>query len=137
MKVSRKIVSLILITAVVLVMGLTFTGCFPMGTTGTEGQTEAQAEPPEGAAGFLAQYGTWIWLIVLVVAFYFLLIRPQRQRSKKAQELLTNIKRGDEILTVGGFYGKVKDVREDSFIVTLSSGVDVKISKSAVSKKVS
>ncbi|MCG9478872.1 MAG: preprotein translocase subunit YajC [Actinomycetia bacterium] len=104
-----------------------------MGTTGTEGE----AEPAEGAGGFLAQYGTWIWLIVLVVAFYFLLIRPQRQRSKKAQDLLSSVKRGDEILTVGGFYGKIKDVREDSFIITLSSGVDVKVSKSAVSKKVS
>ncbi|MDZ7838227.1 MAG: preprotein translocase subunit YajC [Actinomycetota bacterium] len=41
------------------------------------------------------------------------------------------------MLTVGGFYGKIKDVREDSFIITLSSGVDVKVSKSAVSKKVS
>jgi len=100
-------------------------------------EENGEPEELEGAGGFLAQYGTWIWLAVLVVAFYFLLIRPQRQKSKRAKDLLASVQRGDEIVTIGGFYGRVKDVREDSMIVTLSSGVDVKISKSAVSKKVS
>ncbi|MBC7333020.1 MAG: preprotein translocase subunit YajC, partial [Actinobacteria bacterium] len=58
------------------------------------------------------------------------------QRTKKQQDLLSSIKRGDEIITIGGFYGKVKDVKEDFLIVTISSGVDVKILKSAVSKKI-
>jgi len=134
MRLSRKAIAIIAIAAMVIIIGTVSAGCLPMQTTET--QAEGEAQQPEGAGGLLAQYGTWIWLIVLVVAFYFLLIRPQRQRSKKAQDLLSSIKRGDEIVTVGGFYGKVKDVREDSLIITLSSGVDVKISKSAVSKKV-
>ncbi len=131
MSLSKKIIIILTITAMAVVMGAASAGCLPM-AAGENGEPEEL----EGAQGFLAQYGTWIWLVVLVAAFYFLLIRPQRQKSKKAQDLLSSIQRGDEVITIGGFYGRVKDIREDTLIVTLSSGVDVKISKSAVSKKV-
>jgi len=83
-----------------------------------------------------AQYGTWIWLAILVVAFYFLLIRPQRTRSKKAQELMSSLTRGDEVVTAGGFHGRIKDIRDDVIVITIASGIDVKISKGSVSKKV-
>ncbi len=98
------------------------------------GATTATTEAPTGFKAIFASYGTWIWLVVLGVAFYFLLIRPQRTRSKKAQDLLRSIQRGDEIVTIGGLYGRVKDVREDSVIVTIAGGVDVKITKSAVAR---
>ncbi|MBC8386928.1 MAG: preprotein translocase subunit YajC [Actinobacteria bacterium] len=84
-----------------------------------------------------ASYGTWIWLAILVVAFYFLLIRPQRTRSKKAQELMSSLQRGDEVVTIGGIHGRIKDIREDAIIITIASGVDVKVNKSAVSRKAS
>ncbi|MGM0365726.1 MAG: preprotein translocase subunit YajC [Actinomycetota bacterium] len=132
MRFSKKVIAILTIAAMALVIGAVSAGCLPMETA----ETGEEAEQPEGVGGLLAQYGTWIWLIVLVVAFYFLLIRPQRQRSQKSKDLLSSIIRGDEVVTIGGFYGKVKDVREDTLIVTLSSGVDVKISKSAISKKV-
>ncbi len=136
MKVSKKLIAILLISIFVITIGALSIGCFPMQQPTTEeGATEAAEGEEE--AGFLAQYGTYIWLAVLVVAFYFLLIRPQRQRSKKSQELKSSLKRGDEVITIGGFYGRIKDVREDSLIITLSSGVDVKVTKEAVSKKAS
>ncbi len=135
MRISKRFVAILLISIFIIAIGTISIGCYPMQPTGEEGAAEttgAEEEP-----GLLAKYGTWIWLAVLVVAFYFLLIRPQRQRSKKSQELKSSLKRGDEVVTVGGFYGRIKDVREDSIIITLSSGVDVKVTKEAVSKKVS
>jgi len=111
--------------------------CFP--TTTEEGGTAEGAETGETSTfnSLLTNYGTWIWLVILIVAFYFLLIRPQRLRSKKAQELMTSLQRGDEVVTIGGFHGRIKDIRDDTIIVTIASGVDVKVSKSAVSKKTS
>lgn len=47
-----------------------------------------------------------------------------------------NLQRGDEIVTVGGIFGKIKDVGGDSIIITISSGVDIKISKSAIARKI-
>lgn len=137
---SKKIIAIIVACILLIGIGLVFVGCsalFPTATTTAvtaAGATTATTEAPTGFKAILANYGTWIWLVVLAVAFYFLLIRPQRTRSKKAQDLLRSIQRGDEIVTIGGFYGRVKDVREDSVIVTIAGGVDVKITKSAVAR---
>jgi preprotein translocase subunit YajC len=135
---SKKIISISLLCIIAVVMMLTFAGCtglFPTQTTTGEGVTET-TEPPTGWRAIFANYGTWIWLAVLAVAFYFLLIRPQRVRSKKAKDLMSAVKRGDEVVTIGGFHGRVKDVRDDTVIITIAGGVDVKITKSAIARVV-
>jgi preprotein translocase subunit YajC len=137
---SKKIISVILVC--IIAIGIVFavsgcTGLFPVaGTTAAGGETVATTEAPTGWRAVFANYGTWIWLAVLAVAFYFLLIRPQRMKPKKAQDLMGNLRRGDEIVTIGGFFGRIKDVREDSIIITIAGGVDVKVAKSAISKVV-
>jgi len=137
MKLSKKIISILIISILVIIIGSSAVACLPL-TTEEGGTTEGeQAEGPGGFADIFASYGTWVWLAILVVAFYFLLIRPQRVRSKKAQELASSLQRGDEVVTVGGFHGRIKDIREDVIIVTIASGVDVKINKSSVSRKAS
>lgn len=131
------IISIIVISIVLI--AVIASGCNLLLPTAAGGSTTVatNADGTQVQPSFLVKYGTWIWLVVLVVAFYFLLIRPQRQRSKTQQDLLGNIQRGDEIVTVGGIFGRVKDVGGDSLIITISSGVDVKISKSAISRKIS
>ena len=137
---SKKIIAVIVACILLAGISAVFVGCtglFPTAATTAvtaAGATTATTAAATGFKAIFASYGTWIWLIVLAVAFYFLLIRPQRTRSKKAQDLLRSIQRGDEIVTIGGFYGRVKDVREDSVIVTIAGGVDIKITKSAVAR---
>ncbi len=141
MKLSKRIVSILIISVLVICIGSLSIACLPVTTT--EGETAAEGTTTEGAevqettgfAKIFSSYGTWIWLAILVVAFYFLLIRPQRVRSKKAQELMSSLQRGDEVVTIGGFHGRIKDIREDVIIITIASGVDVKVNKSAVSRK--
>jgi len=55
-------------------------------------------------------------LLLFIVIFYFLLIRPQKKRQKQHQDMLNSIKRGDMVVTAGGIYGTVKDIKDDSFI---------------------
>lgn len=140
---SKKVISIILISIIAagLIIGLAgCTGLFPtaatVATTAVGGTAAATTEAPTGWRAILANYGTWLWLVVLAVAFYFLLIRPQRTRSKKTKDLMSSLSRGDEIVTIGGFYGRIKDVREDNIIITIAGGVDVKISKSAIARVV-
>ena len=130
MKKSFRPIVVVFSILIILALSVMATGCLPMGGA----PVEEGAEAPEPT--FLSQYGTWIWLVVLVVAFYFLLIRPQRNKSKKQQDLMTNLMRGDEVVTIGGFYGRIKDVSDDSMIITISSGVDVKVAKSSIARKV-
>lgn len=133
---TKKTISIFLLCIFALGMVLSVSGC-SMLMPGAEAADAEETEPPTGFMGIFANYGTWIWLAVLAVAFYFLLIRPQRTRSKKAQDLVSNLSRGDEIVTIGGFHGRIKDVRDDNLIITIAGGVDVKISKSAVARVIS
>jgi len=73
-------------------------------------------------------------LILIFVIFYFLLIRPQQKKMKVHKEMLSKIKRGDDILTAGGIYCKVSRVIDENKIeVEISSNVKIIISKSTIS----
>jgi len=137
MNFKRKLVSTIFISMSVLILILFSVACLPMTATEEAGTAEtAETAETSVTTNFLTNYGTWIWLAILGVAFYFLLIRPQRVKTKKSQEMMSALQRGDEIVTIGGFYGRIKDVRDDVVIVTVASGVDIKLSKGAISRKV-
>lgn len=142
MNLKRRMISILVISILIVSVGLSSISCTMLETTGestvAESTEAGEAETGEAAAtasGFQS-WGIWIWLAVLAVAFYFLLIRPQRNRTKESQQLMSGLQRGDEIVTIGGFYGRIKDVRDDVVIITIAGGVDVKINKSAIAKKV-
>lgn len=74
-----------------------------------------------------------ILLLAMFVLLWVLLIRPQRQRQVKQQQLLSSVEPGDEILTVGGLYGIVRDIdEEDDLIVEIAEGIQVRIARRAV-----
>ncbi len=70
----------------------------------------------------LAWGGTLFPLIIMFVLMYFLMIRPEKKRKKKEQEMLASLKRGDRICTIGGIYGTIMDIKDDT--ITLSVGRD-------------
>ena len=72
-------------------------------------------------------------LIIMFVIFYFLLIRPQQKKAKQHKELLSNIKKGDHVLTSGGIYGRVTASADDVMTVEISSGVEIKINRNFIS----
>jgi len=76
---------------------------------------------------------TLILLAAMFVLLWALLIRPQRQRQQKHQNLLGSIEPGDEILTVGGLYGIVREIdEEDDLIAEIADGIQVRIARRAV-----
>ena len=76
---------------------------------------------------------TLILLAAMFVLLWALLIRPQRQRQIKQQQLLSSIEPGDEVLTVGGLYGIVQEIDdEDDLIVEIADGIHVRIARRAV-----
>ncbi len=73
-------------------------------------------------------------LIAIVVVFYFFMIRPQMKKAKDQKKYIESLKKGDKILTIGGIYGKIVEVKEDgSMIMEVEDGTKMKISKNAVS----
>ena len=59
-------------------------------------------------------------LVLIFVVFYFLLIRPQRKKDKKVKEMLDNLKHGDRVTTIGGIYGTIVNIKDDT--ITLAIG---------------
>ena len=96
------------------------------GTAGGEGGATG------GAQGMM---GMLFPLAIFVLIFYFFIIRPQRKRQKQHEGLISSIGRGDQIVTIGGFFGTVREVRDDTFLIELAEGVRVRILKSAVQTK--
>ena len=84
----------------------------------TSALAEAVASETATAAGGMAS--SLIMIVVMVAIFYFLLIRPQRKKDKAVKDMLAALKTGDRICTIGGFYGTIIKMNEDS--VTLSLG---------------
>ena len=66
--------------------------------------------------------GMFFPLIIMFVLMYFLMIRPEKKRKKKEQEMLSALKRGDRICTIGGIYGTIADIKDDT--ITLTVGRD-------------
>ena len=65
---------------------------------------------------------TFLPMVLIFVVFYFMLIRPQRKKDKQVKEMLNNLKAGDRICTIGGIYGTIIGIKDDT--VTLSVGRD-------------
>ena len=73
-------------------------------------------------------------LVMILVVFYFLLIRPQQKRIKQHTEMLGAIRRGDSVITSGGIIGKVTKVADDELTVEIAPNVAVRVVKSTVSQ---
>lgn len=71
-------------------------------------------------------------LIILVIVFYFMLIRPQMKRTKEHRDMLGQIAKGDEVVASGGLAGRVTGIGEAYLTVEIADGINVKIQKQAV-----
>ncbi|MBN1931950.1 MAG: preprotein translocase subunit YajC [Desulfobacterales bacterium] len=87
-----------------------------------------------GAAGQGAQspFSALVPLILMFIIFYFLLIRPQQKKTKEHRQMLTNLKKGDRIITGGGIYGRITGLDETTLTVEIADKVRVKVNRANV-----
>ena len=84
--------------------------------------SDAVAEDVAGVPAVVQLATTFLPLILIFVVFWFMLIRPQRKKDKQVKEMLNNLKAGDLICTIGGIYGTITGLKDDT--ITLSVGKD-------------
>lgn len=88
----------------------------------------------QGAGGGDGGFMTLVPLVLIFVVFYFLLIRPQQKRAKQHKDMLTNIRRGDKIVTGGGIIGTVtRVVSDDELAVEIAEGIKIRVQRGLVS----
>ena len=87
-----------------------------------------------GADGAQAgsQWSFWIMMILIFVVFYFFMIRPQTKKQKELQKQREEMKKGDKVVTAGGIYGEIKEVKETYFLITVDKDVVIRVDKNSV-----
>jgi preprotein translocase subunit YajC len=96
----------------------------------------AQAAPaPEGSQGAGGTLGFFLPLIAMFLLLYALVIRPQSRQQKEHKKMLSQVQRGDHIVTSGGLHGRITGIADDVLTVEIADRVRVKVSRSAVSAR--
>ena len=96
------------------------------------------AAPATGPGGTGSMTQMLLFYALIAGGFYFLFIAPQRKKQKAHEKMLGSLQSGDEVLTTGGIYGVVTNVKDDRFIVRIAEGTKIEVAKgfiSAVTKK--
>lgn len=89
------------------------------------------------AAAPAAQGGGWqIWIMMalIFVVMWFFMIRPQRKQQKELQNFRDGLKRGDKVVTIGGIYGTVDEIKEGTVLIIVDKDVKIRVSKNALVK---
>jgi preprotein translocase subunit YajC len=97
--------------------------------------SEAYAQAAGASAGGLDSLQQFLPLVLIFVVFYFLLLRPQQKKMKAHRELVSQLRRGDRVLTQGGIIGQINKVISDSEVsVEIAEGVRVRVTRSAIAE---
>jgi preprotein translocase subunit YajC len=89
------------------------------------------------AAAAQGQGGAWGSLLMMgliFVVFWFLMIMPQRKQQKQRNEMLSNLKKGDKVVTIGGIHGEIVEFDEDDLKLKINDKVEIKFTRSAIAR---
>ena len=89
----------------------------------------AQAAQAQGGG-----WSMWIMLALIFVVMWFFMIRPQRKQQKELQNFRDSLKKGDKVVTIGGIYGTVCEIKEGSVLIEVDNNVKIRVSKQALVK---
>ena len=89
----------------------------------------AAAQQQAGSA-----WSMWIMLALIFVVMWFFMIRPQRKQQKELQNFRDGLKKGDKVVTIGGIYGTVDEIKEGTVLINVDKDVKIRVSKNALVK---
>jgi preprotein translocase subunit YajC len=91
----------------------------------------ASPNDPKGAGSMTSSL---VMMLLIIVVFYFFMIRPQMKRQKELKSFREGLKKGDNVITSGGIYGKITEVREQMIMLEIDKNVHIKVDKGSLMK---
>lgn len=90
-----------------------------------------QAQQAQGSA-----MPMWIMILLICVVMWFFMIRPQRKQQKELQEFRNSLKKGDKVVTIGGIYGTIAEIKDDSksVLIEVDNNVKIRVDKNSLVK---
>lgn len=76
-------------------------------------------------------------IVLMVVLFYFLLYKPQKKEQNRVRDMLSNLKKGDKIMTIGGLYGEISALKNNIVVMKVADKVEIEVAKASISKNIS
>ena len=92
---------------------------------------------PSNGGGGGNLISTLVMFGAIFLIFYFMIIRPQQKRSKEREKLLSNLEKGDKVVTSGGLHGTIAGIDEKTILLAITDNVKVKVERSAVNNVLS
>lgn len=90
---------------------------------------QANPTPPGSAGGGMSML---LMMVALFAIMYFLMIAPQRKKQKKVNEFRNSLQKGDKVMTAGGIYGRIREVKDDHVLLEIDNNVTIKIDKNSI-----
>ena len=119
---SKSRTTWIITTILLLSLLLLTAGCIP-----TEGEGE------EGGSGFPTMI---IFIGLMFAVMYFLMIRPQQKKQRQQKELVEELRKGDNVITNSGIFGKIERIGKESVVLQIESGATIRVTKESVAGKI-
>ncbi|MBQ9480371.1 MAG: preprotein translocase subunit YajC [Selenomonadaceae bacterium] len=83
-----------------------------------------------------AAFAAWGPIIVMLIIFYFMLYRPQKNAQRQREEMLNSLKVGNDVITIGGIYGKIAAIDETTLMLKIADNVEIKVARGSVNSVV-
>lgn len=90
--------------------------------------------PLQAGASANSSWSMWVMLILIFVVMWFFMIRPQRKQQKELEKFRNSLKRGDKVVTIGGIYGVVDEIKERQVIIKVDGDTKLKVDKNSLVK---
>ena len=87
------------------------------------------AQPAQGGGAMM-----WVMMALIFVVMWFFMIRPQRKQQKELQAFREGLKKGDKVVTIGGIYGTVCEIKDATVLIEVDNNVKIRVSKQALVK---
>ena len=81
----------------------------------------------------MEQIGQFLPMLLIIVVFYFFMIRPQMKKAKDHKKYVEELKKGDKVITTSGIHGKIVEMNDSTFLIEVESGTKIRFEKSSVS----
>lgn len=92
----------------------------------------AMGSPGQGGGGITGLFASMLPIVAMIAILWFLLIRPQQKEQQKHREMVKNLKKGDEVVTVGGLYGRIMSLDAEKVALKIAENVKVDVERSKV-----
>lgn len=90
--------------------------------------------PLQAGASANSSWSMWVMLILIFVVMWFFMIRPQRKQQKELEKFRNSLKRGEKVVTIGGIYGVVDEIKERQVIIKVDGDTKLKVDKNSLVK---